>query len=64
MLREIFQTGFSRIPVYGAEGREDIIGMLFVKDLIFVDPEDNTPVKRFVEILGREFQVQQPLKSS
>mmetsp|Transcript_11946 Transcript_11946/g.24148 ORF Transcript_11946/g.24148 Transcript_11946/m.24148 type:complete len:192 (+) Transcript_11946:55-630(+) len=57
MLREIFQTGFSRIPVFGAAGRGDIIGMLFVKDLIFVDPEDNTSVKRFIEILGREFHV-------
>jgi len=28
-----------------------------VKDLIFVDPEDETPVKRFAEILGRMFEV-------
>lgn len=80
-LREIFQTGFSRIPgklspyyfilykltnscvltcceiVYGPEGRDEIIGLLFVKDLIFVDPEDETPVKRFVEILARTFEV-------
>ena len=51
MLREIFQTGFSRIPVHGPSGRDEIIGLIFVKDLIFVDPEDETPVKRFAEIL-------------
>ena len=28
ILREIFQTGFSRIPVYGSGGRDDIIGEL------------------------------------
>ena len=28
-----------------------------VKDLIFVDPEDETPVKQFAEILGRKFEV-------
>lgn len=28
-----------------------------MKDLIFVDPEDETPVKRFVEILARTFEV-------
>jgi len=56
LLREIFRTGFSRIPVYGPGGRSDIVGLLFVKDLIFVDPEDETPVKRFCEILGRTFE--------
>ena len=28
-----------------------------VKDLIFVDPEDETPVQRFADILGRKFEV-------
>ena len=41
VLREIFQTGFSRIPVQG-RAAEDVIG-LSVKDPIFVDPEDETP---------------------
>ena len=59
VLREIFQTGFSRIPVHGPGGREDVIGLVMVKDLIFVDPEDETPVQRFAEILGRQFEVVQ-----
>jgi len=57
LLREIFYSGFSRIPVHGPSGRDEIIGLIFVKDLIFVDPEDETPVKRFAEILGRTFEV-------
>lgn len=36
--------GYSRIPVF--EGiRNNIITMLYIKDLAFVDPDDNTPLK-------------------
>ena len=51
-IREIFQQGFSRIPVYG-QNREDILGLLLVKDLIFIDPEDATPVENFIKVFGR-----------
>jgi len=54
-LREIFDTGFSRIPVHGPGGKNEIVGMLFVKDLIFIDPSDEMPVKKFVELLERPF---------
>ncbi|XP_043275571.1 unextended protein isoform X2 [Venturia canescens] len=41
---EIMKSGFSRIPVY--EGaRTNIITMLYIKDLAFVDPDDNTPLR-------------------
>ncbi|XP_035727876.1 metal transporter CNNM4-like [Vespa mandarinia] len=41
---EIMKSGFSRIPVY--EGaRTNIITMLYIKDLAFVDPDDNMPLK-------------------
>mmetsp|Transcript_39317 Transcript_39317/g.53326 ORF Transcript_39317/g.53326 Transcript_39317/m.53326 type:complete len:655 (-) Transcript_39317:397-2361(-) len=53
-LSEIFQTGFSRIPIYGKDGRDDIVGMIFVKDLIFIVPEDETPVKNFFKIMSRQ----------
>ena len=36
---KIFKTGYSRIPVYEVS-KSNIIGLLFVKDLIFLDPED------------------------
>lgn len=48
----IFKTGYSRIPVY-ENNPSNIIGMLFVKDLIFINPVDETPVRSFVEIFGR-----------
>ncbi|CAM9153949.1 unnamed protein product [Phaeothamnion confervicola] len=55
-LSDIFRAGFSRIPVYDVD-RNDIKGLILVKDLIFIDAEDETPVKSFVEIFGRGLQV-------
>jgi metal transporter CNNM len=49
---DIFKKGFSRIPIYGVD-RDDVRGMLFAKDLIFIDPDDETPVGQFVQIFGR-----------
>lgn len=53
-ITEIFKSGFSRIPVY-ERNKDDIIGLLLVKDLIFVDPEDETPIRNFIQIFGRSF---------
>lgn len=36
--------GFSRIPVY-EDVRTNIVTMLYIKDLAFVDPDDNMPLK-------------------
>jgi metal transporter CNNM len=55
----IFKKGYSRIPVYEVS-RNNIIGLLFVKDLIFIDPEDETPVRNFVQIFGRGVHVVWP----
>jgi hypothetical protein len=55
LISEIFKTGHSRIPVY-ARDRNDVVGILLTKDLIFVDPEDETPVKSFVDMFGRNVQ--------
>ncbi|XP_058236860.1 metal transporter CNNM2 isoform X2 [Hemibagrus wyckioides] len=41
---EIMESGYTRIPVYEVE-RSNIIDMLLVKDLAFVDPDDCTPLK-------------------
>ncbi len=51
-IAEIFHAGYSRIPVYDKD-KSDIIGLILVKDLIFIDPEDETPIKRFVDLFGR-----------
>ncbi len=55
-ITEIFKSGFSRIPVYEKD-RHDIVGILLVKDLIFVDPDDETPVRNFIQIFGRNFHL-------
>ena len=55
-ITEIFKSGYSRIPVYEKD-RHDIIGILLVKDLIFVDPDDETPVRNFIQIFGRNFHL-------
>ena len=37
---EIREQGYSRIPVFDGE-RANIVHILFAKDLMFIDPDDN-----------------------
>ncbi|XP_023696010.1 metal transporter CNNM2-like isoform X1 [Paramormyrops kingsleyae] len=43
-MSEIMESGYTRIPVFEGE-RCNIVDLLFVKDLAFVDPDDSTPLK-------------------
>ncbi|XP_068613309.1 metal transporter CNNM4-like [Brachionichthys hirsutus] len=43
-MSEIMESGYTRIPVYEHE-RSNIVDVLFVKDLAFVDPDDCTTLK-------------------
>ncbi|KAJ0170071.1 hypothetical protein K1T71_014677 [Dendrolimus kikuchii] len=43
-MSEIIKSGYSRIPVYEGS-RGNILTVLFIKDLAFVDPDDNTPLR-------------------
>lgn len=45
---EIMKSGFSRIPVY-ENTRDNIVTLLYIKDLAFVDPDDETPLKTLCE---------------
>ena len=56
---KIFKSGYSRIPVFEIS-RNNIIGLLFVKDLIFLDPEDGVPVRSFIQIFGRNVHLVWP----
>ncbi|XP_049592145.1 metal transporter CNNM1 [Syngnathus scovelli] len=47
-MSDVMQSGFTRIPVYENE-RSNIVDILFVKDLAFVDPDDCTPLKTVTE---------------
>lgn len=53
LLYKIFQSGFSRIPVCHNNNPNNIIGLLIVKDLIFIDPDDNVIVSNFIKVFGR-----------
>ncbi|XP_055017378.1 metal transporter CNNM4 [Boleophthalmus pectinirostris] len=43
-MSEIMESGYTRIPVYEDE-RSNIVDILLVKDLAFVDPDDGTTLK-------------------
>ncbi|XP_039262731.2 metal transporter CNNM4-like [Styela clava] len=43
-MQEIISRGFTRIPVFETD-RTNIVALLFVKDLAFVDPDDCMPLK-------------------
>ncbi|CAK0873636.1 unnamed protein product [Prorocentrum cordatum] len=52
-IKEIFEMGFSRVPVYRKE-KNDYIGVLHTKDLMFADPEDEMLLGDFINIFGRK----------
>lgn len=60
IISRVFQLGHSRIPVYSQNASSepptnpnDIVGLLFTKDLILLDPEDATMVKDVVSFFSR-----------
>ncbi|XP_025071397.1 metal transporter CNNM1 [Alligator sinensis] len=50
---EILRSGYTRIPVYEGERRDNIVDLLFVKDLAFVDPDDCTPLRTITRFYHR-----------
>jgi len=42
-MNAIMKTGYTRIPVYENE-RTNIVALLNIKDLAFIDPDDRTPL--------------------
>lgn len=53
-MKEIYDTGFSRIPVY-EDTRDNLVHLLYVRDLAFVDPDDNTTLASHVQFYQHEF---------
>ena len=43
-MNQIMQTGYTRIPIYEKD-RTNIVALLNIKDLAFVDPDEGTPLK-------------------
>ena len=52
-IAKIAQEGFSRIPIY-EETRENVVGLLHVKDFTLLDPDDNMPVKALLEFYNHK----------
>nr|XP_013810465.1 PREDICTED: metal transporter CNNM1 [Apteryx mantelli mantelli] len=50
---EILRSGYTRIPVYEGDRRDNIVDLLFVKDLAFVDPDDCTPLQTITRFYRR-----------
>ena len=53
-IKEIYESGFSRIPIYDEDDRNDIVGILYVRDLAFIDPDDQTPIQAHLDFYKYE----------
>jgi metal transporter CNNM len=50
-IKEIYKHGFSRIPVWD-KGINDIIGIVFVKDFVYINQKEEIPLYDFVQVFG------------
>ena len=48
----IYQSGYTRIPVY-QDRKDRIVGVVFAKDLVLVDPNDEIPVASILPFCSR-----------
>ncbi len=48
----IYNSGFSRIPVYNRQ-RNDIVGIIHIKDLMITDPNDELSVRKVLDLFKR-----------
>ena len=52
-LTRVFKSGFSRIPCYDKEEKNDNVkGIIFVKDMILLDPKEAMPVPTLLKFYG------------
>ncbi len=51
-MKLIYESGFSRIPVY-EESKENIVHLLYGRDLAFVDPDDKTSLLSHLQFYKR-----------
>ncbi|DBA02543.1 TPA: hypothetical protein N0F65_011015, partial [Lagenidium giganteum] len=55
MIKKIYKRGFSRIPVYDKDPN-NIVGIIFAKDLVLINPKEEVPLQQFVQVFGRGAQ--------
>ena len=53
---DIFRQGYSRIPVYHND-RQNIVGVLYVKELIMIDPNQSVTVESLLKLFPRSVLV-------
>lgn len=53
-IKEIYESGFSRIPIYEGGDKNDVVGILYVRDLAFLDPDDQTPIQAHLDFYNYE----------
>lgn len=58
-LNKIFRSGYSRVPIYDRD-RNDVVGLILAKDLLFIDPEDELPMRSFMTVFCRPIQTVWP----
>ncbi|KAG7384239.1 hypothetical protein PHYPSEUDO_002842 [Phytophthora pseudosyringae] len=47
----IYNSGYSRIPVWNKDSN-DVVGIIFTKDLIYVDPNQDVPLLAFARVFA------------
>lgn len=62
-LKAVYESGYTRVPVYHIR-RSTVVGLLFAKDLILVDPHDEIPVAALLALCARPQQVHVALAST
>ena len=54
-MRDIYDSGFSRIPVFEGD-KQNIVGLLYVRDLAFADADDETPLNQVLKFYKHEMK--------
>ena len=54
LLRRICASGYTRIPVFADDRRQQVVGLLSTKDLILLDPEDGLSAEVLLAHCGRQ----------
>lgn len=63
VMRAVYESGFTRVPVYHVR-RSTVVGLVFTKDLILVDPHDQIPVAALLALCARPQQLHASLAST
>ena len=52
-MSKIWETGHSRIPIFKKD-KNNIVGILFTKDLVLINPDDELPISTVLAFYGRD----------